>query len=120
MVADWSLAILPITIVWNLPMSRKTKLNIEFVLGLGSMCVFSPPPPCYYIPRKVAYYLRSSCVATIARFFYIAELQDITTLTPVIHHTLWLQIEVGMAIIASSVATLRPLIDKMVAICSCT
>jgi hypothetical protein len=53
MVADWSLAILPITIVWNLPMSRKTKLYIEFVLGLGSMCVFSPLLPAIIYLEKL-------------------------------------------------------------------
>ena len=34
---DWTLAILPIIIVWNMNMSMSTKLYIALILGLGSL-----------------------------------------------------------------------------------
>lgn len=36
-VVDWTLALLPIAIVWNLHMTTSTKLYIALILGLGSM-----------------------------------------------------------------------------------
>lgn len=34
---DWTLAIIPIFIIWNMNMATSTKLYIGLVLGLGSM-----------------------------------------------------------------------------------
>jgi hypothetical protein len=35
-VADWTLAILPIFLVWNLNMNSRTKISVAVILGLGS------------------------------------------------------------------------------------
>lgn len=38
-VSDWYLAILPITLVWNIKMEKKAKISIVAVLAIGSMFV---------------------------------------------------------------------------------
>lgn len=36
-VADWGLAILPATVVWQAKLSRRTKISISLILAIGSM-----------------------------------------------------------------------------------
>jgi hypothetical protein len=40
-VTDFTLAILPIFVVWNLNMNRRTKAAVAGILGMGAMLVFS-------------------------------------------------------------------------------
>jgi hypothetical protein len=35
--ADWTLGLLPITLVWNLQMNPRTKLSVAAILALGAM-----------------------------------------------------------------------------------
>jgi len=39
-VADWTLGILPIFLVWNLKMNPRTKVSVGLILALGAMSVF--------------------------------------------------------------------------------
>jgi hypothetical protein len=60
-VSDWVLALLPVSIVWNAKMDRRSKISVSCVLALGSMYVdslsFLPPlvpwarGPNSWIPR---------------------------------------------------------------------
>jgi hypothetical protein len=36
-VADWTLGLLPIALVWNLQMNGRTKLTVALILAVGSM-----------------------------------------------------------------------------------
>lgn len=36
-IADWMLAILPATVVWQAQLDKRTKISISIILGLGSM-----------------------------------------------------------------------------------
>lgn len=36
-VADWGLAILPATVVWQAQLNRKTKISISLILAIGTM-----------------------------------------------------------------------------------
>lgn len=36
-IADWTLGILPIFLVWNLNMNPRTKLSVALILALGAM-----------------------------------------------------------------------------------
>ncbi|KAJ6103826.1 hypothetical protein N7486_004048 [Penicillium sp. IBT 16267x] len=92
-VVDWTLATFPIFIVWNIQISLNTKIYLALVLGLGSI----------------------SCIATIARFPYIHILGSLNTVFEDTNLASWSCIEVGMALIACSLATLRPLTHKMAA-----
>lgn len=35
--ADWTLGILPISLVWNLKMNPRTKISVSMILALGAM-----------------------------------------------------------------------------------
>lgn len=41
-VADWTLGILPIFLVWNLAMNPRTKVSVALILALGAMYVLFP------------------------------------------------------------------------------
>lgn len=51
-IADWMLAILPATVVWQAQLDKRTKISISIILGMGSMLVFfdfvlSEAGPCF-------------------------------------------------------------------------
>ncbi|KAI8966860.1 hypothetical protein F5Y11DRAFT_361885 [Daldinia sp. FL1419] len=88
-VTDWVLGLLPIALVRNLELSRRSKILVSGTLALGSI----------------------ASTATIVRIPYIWQLtqpgnyvHDFTDLS------IWSTTENGIGLIASSVATLRPLI----------
>ncbi|KAL5349218.1 hypothetical protein ACLOAV_005506 [Pseudogymnoascus australis] len=89
---DLTLAILPLFIVWNMTLHRRTKISVAVLLAFGSI----------------------ASVATIARFPYLGHLNDAEDLPYAITDiTIWAVVEVGMAIIASAIPTLRPLMGKV-------
>lgn len=47
-VSDWYLAILPITLVWNIKMEKKAKISIVAVLAIGSMFVTLQVAHCFF------------------------------------------------------------------------
>ncbi|KAI1807921.1 hypothetical protein F4811DRAFT_549353 [Daldinia bambusicola] len=88
-VTDWVLGLLPIALVQNLELSKRSKILVSCTLALGSV----------------------ASAATIVRIPYIWQLtqpgdfiHDFTDLS------IWSTTENGLGIIASSVATLRPLV----------
>ncbi|KAF3765585.1 hypothetical protein M406DRAFT_240473, partial [Cryphonectria parasitica EP155] len=98
-VADWMLAILPATVVWKARLDSRTKISICVILAIGSI----------------------ASIATIIRVFYAKELVQhddyLYEFTPL---ATWSTIEVGTALTASSLATLKPLFRKFTAIFSTT
>ena len=113
---DWTLAAFPIIVVWNMTINWPTKVALALVLSLGSMYVY--PLTLVLTPLQLpivsnAYPLNSSCIATIARIPYIHVLENLSSLFDDTNLAAWSVIEVGMALIACSAATLRPLIRRM-------
>jgi len=92
-VSDCILGIYPIWILWKVSLSFRTKVYLAVILGLGSIAIG----------------------ATIARIVYITEnaKQNLDFVWTHISFATWTQVEVGVCITASSVATLRPLLDKL-------
>ncbi|KAI1646328.1 uncharacterized protein F4817DRAFT_144780 [Daldinia loculata] len=88
-VTDWVLGLLPIAIVRNLELSKRSKILVSCTLALGSV----------------------ASTATIVRIPYIWQL---TQPGDFIHDfsdlSIWSTIENGLGLIASSIATLRPLV----------
>ncbi|KAI6782908.1 uncharacterized protein J7T54_002067 [Emericellopsis cladophorae] len=88
-VSDWLYALLPIPMVWNVRMSKQAKVTVILILGLG---IFAS-------------------VATLVRLRY---LPDMANLEDVLYAgtdaMVWTIIEPGLAIVASSLATIRPLL----------
>ncbi|KAM3070569.1 hypothetical protein ACMFMF_008022 [Clarireedia jacksonii] len=88
---DWTFSILPIFLIWNLQMNQRTKTSVMLVLATSA--------------------LASS--ATIVRIPYLHTLNDVNDfLYSTTGVAIWSTVETGIGITASSVATLRPLLQK--------
>ncbi|KAL2291817.1 hypothetical protein FJTKL_11999 [Diaporthe vaccinii] len=89
---DLILALLPITLIKHAKLDKKTKISVICVLSLGSL----------------------ASVATIARIPYAQQLlSNPDYLYNFADLAIWSIVECGIAITASSLATLRPLFVKM-------
>ncbi|KAF4628501.1 hypothetical protein G7Y89_g9653 [Cudoniella acicularis] len=86
-VADWTLGILPIFLVWDLAMNPRTKVSVGLILGLGAI----------------------GSTATIVRIPYIKQLSQGDFLYSTTDVAIWSTVEPGIGITASAMATLRPL-----------
>ncbi|KAA8894842.1 putative integral membrane protein [Sphaerosporella brunnea] len=84
---DFTVGILPIFIVWNLNRDRRTKIAVVGILGIA--CIASS--------------------ATIIRMPFLHTFADPDWLWATTDIALWTDIEVGLGIFASCLATLRPL-----------
>ncbi|KAI1761439.1 hypothetical protein GGR53DRAFT_28097 [Hypoxylon sp. FL1150] len=86
---DWLYALLPIPMVWGVKMTTQAKLTVVVILGLG---VFAS-------------------IATLVRLKFLADLTD---LADILHAgtdaMVWTLVEPGVAIVASSLVTIRPLL----------
>ncbi|KAI1268655.1 hypothetical protein F5Y18DRAFT_238083 [Xylariaceae sp. FL1019] len=90
--ADWALGLFPIALVWNLDLNRKSKISVAGILALGSL----------------------ASTATIVRIFYVWQLNhDKDLLYNFTDLAIWSTVENGLALTASSVATLRPLFKNI-------
>ncbi|KAI1138579.1 hypothetical protein F5Y05DRAFT_44160 [Hypoxylon sp. FL0543] len=87
--SDWLYALLPIPMLWAVKMTTQAKITVVVVLGLG---VFAS-------------------VATLVRLKFLADLTD---LADILHAgtdaMVWTLVEPGVAIVASSLVTIRPLL----------
>ncbi|KAK6212380.1 hypothetical protein LQW54_005333 [Pestalotiopsis sp. IQ-011] len=91
-VSDWVLALLPISIVWNAKMDRRSKISVACVLALGSI----------------------ASMATVVRIPYAKQLlSDPDYLHNFTDLAIWSTIEIGLGLTASSLATLKPLFRKL-------
>ncbi|KAI1098973.1 hypothetical protein F4804DRAFT_99652 [Jackrogersella minutella] len=92
-VSDWVLGLLPIALVRNLELSRRSKVMVSCTLALGSI----------------------ASAATIVRIPYIWQLTS--SAHDVLHVftdlSIWSTVENGLGLTASSLATLRPLFKKV-------
>ncbi|KAI1766394.1 hypothetical protein GGR53DRAFT_486613 [Hypoxylon sp. FL1150] len=90
--ADWILGLLPIALVQNLGLSRRSKVLVSGTLALGSI----------------------ASSATIVRIPYIWQLtQPGDFMYEFTDLAIWSTAEVGFGIVASSMATLRPLVRRV-------
>ncbi|KAG5810166.1 hypothetical protein H9Q74_005346 [Fusarium xylarioides] len=87
--SDWTYSLLPIALVYNLQMSKRTKISVVGILAAGAI----------------------ASSATIIRFPYLYSLTDIDDfLYSTSDVAIWSTVETGLGITASAVATLRPLL----------
>ncbi|CAK7272941.1 hypothetical protein SEPCBS57363_005401 [Sporothrix epigloea] len=87
-VGDWTLALLPSYLVWQAKMDRRKKISISAVLAIGSV----------------------ASIATIVRIVYAdGYLDSPDFLYNFIDLGIWSTLEIGIALAASSLATLTPL-----------
>ncbi|KAL8382312.1 hypothetical protein RB595_006213 [Gaeumannomyces hyphopodioides] len=91
-VTDLALALMPISLVWKSKLDRRTKISVVAILAVAS----------------------ASSLATIVRVPYLYQLLDNPEyLANFVELANWSAVEIGLAIIASSAATLRPLFRKL-------
>lgn len=91
-VVDWALALLPVSFIYNSKMPRKTKISVVAVLSLGII----------------------ASMATIARIPFARQtLHSTDYLYNFTDLAIWSTVEIGLALIASSLATLKPLFRKL-------
>ncbi|KAJ4984802.1 hypothetical protein SVAN01_09675 [Stagonosporopsis vannaccii] len=86
-IADFTFALLPAFLVWNLQLKRRTKIALIPLLTMG--CVAS--------------------AAVIARLPFLPKLNSPDFLWDTLDVAIWSTVEQGLAITAGSLATLRPL-----------
>ncbi|BCS21693.1 uncharacterized protein APUU_22125S [Aspergillus puulaauensis] len=84
---DFSLGILPICFIWNLQMNRRTKGVLAGILSLGAV----------------------ASIGVVIRMPYLKNYSDVDFLYSTYQIAIWSIIETGLAIIAGSLITLRPL-----------
>ncbi|QSZ35292.1 hypothetical protein DSL72_008161 [Monilinia vaccinii-corymbosi] len=87
-ITDWSTAVLPAIIVWNLQLAPRIKVAISVLLGMGFF----------------------ASIATIVRLKYFPDYANpvdyLYNVAPIVW---WSTIEIGLGIIAACLSTLRPL-----------
>jgi len=85
---DWILGLLPISLVWHLQMTPRTKLMVAAILAMGAV----------------------ASTATIVRMPYVDDLSNQADfLYATTDVAIWSTAETGIGIAASAIATLRPL-----------
>ncbi|PWY85540.1 pectinesterase precursor [Aspergillus eucalypticola CBS 122712] len=87
MVCDFTLGIFPAALIWGLHMSPRTKVALGAILGLGAI----------------------ASVAVVIRLPYLKHYADADFLYSTYQIAIWSVMETGLAIIAGSLITLRPL-----------
>ncbi|KAI0167989.1 integral membrane family protein [Pestalotiopsis sp. NC0098] len=87
--SDWLYALIPIPMVWHVKMTKQAKTTVVLVLGLG---IFAS-------------------VATLIRLKFLADLTQLDDLLFATTDTMiWTIVEPGVAIVAASLITIRPLL----------
>ncbi|PVH82384.1 hypothetical protein DL98DRAFT_388808, partial [Cadophora sp. DSE1049] len=85
---DWTLAIIPMFIVWNLQMNIRTKIGLSLILAMAAL----------------------ASIATIIRIPYVKDLANQADfLYATTDVAIWSTAETGIGLAACSFATLRPL-----------
>ncbi|RFU71754.1 integral membrane family [Trichoderma arundinaceum] len=110
--SDWLYALLPIPMLWSVKMTSQAKATVILILGLGILYV----PERTLIPRNgmLIGVMNSASIATLIRIKYLSVLQDTDDLLfSATQVMIWTIIEPGVAIVASSLATIRPLLRAM-------
>ncbi|KAF5505162.1 hypothetical protein CGCS363_v004930 [Colletotrichum siamense] len=87
--SDWLYALIPIPLIWNVKMSKQAKATVIVILGLG---IFAS-------------------IATLIRLKFLADLSDLSDILFMgTDAMVWTLVEPGVAIVASSLVTIRPLL----------
>jgi hypothetical protein len=92
-VTDWVFALMPIPLLWNATMDRRSKISVGLILSLGAF----------------------GSICSIVRFKYVDSLGDRDDFFwNAANVSIWSTIEMGTGIIAGCLATMRPLFKRAV------
>lgn len=70
--ADWTLALLPISLVWDLDMNPRTKVSVAVILALGALYGPQPQLSRRFTDERTF----SGSAATVVRIPYIHQLTE--------------------------------------------
>ncbi|KAJ5593701.1 hypothetical protein N7537_010605 [Penicillium hordei] len=87
-ITDLTIGLLPVALIWNLRMNRRTKVAINAILGIG--CIAS--------------------AAVIIRIPYMPTYKDPDFLYATYQLSIWSNVEAGIGITAGCLTTFRPLV----------
>ncbi|KAF2660057.1 hypothetical protein K491DRAFT_589900 [Lophiostoma macrostomum CBS 122681] len=91
-IADWTFVLIPIFVLLESDMDRRSKISVSIVMGLGAV----------------------GSISSILRMVYMKGLSLNNQLsTEAVYATIWATAEPGTGIIAASIAILRPLFRKI-------
>lgn len=88
-IADWTLGLLPVTILWDVKMGWGTKAMLVFLLGLGALA-------------------STATLVRLSVIYHIIDLSDF--LWDTLGIAIWSTVEPGVALFAVGLATIRPLL----------
>ncbi|EOA85462.1 hypothetical protein ACJQWK_06605 [Exserohilum turcicum] len=92
--ADWTFVLIPISVLVDSDLDRRSKISVSIVMGLGAV----------------------GSISAVLRMVYLRGL-DMTTLSSLneqsVKATIWATAEPGTGIIAASIAILRPLLRQV-------
>ncbi|OOQ90877.1 hypothetical protein PEBR_02973 [Penicillium brasilianum] len=111
--SDWTLIIVPIFMVYHLNLGFRTKIYLGGILALGSWYVATSCPCGEENIFATDPQANSASIATMARFAYIHDLIDPRNLLYSTGLIITSHLEIGVALTASSAATLRPLLVRL-------
>ncbi|KZL87213.1 integral membrane protein [Colletotrichum incanum] len=110
-VSDWTIAILPMSILWQLQLKRGKKIRLLFFFGTGLMYVSLFARLRSSLPTNTER-TGSAGIIMIIRIPYIKVLEiSADFLYQTVDVALWSLLEPSIGIIAGCIATLRPLLD---------
>ncbi|KAI8932863.1 hypothetical protein NX059_010344 [Plenodomus lindquistii] len=90
---DLVFLILPIIVLWNANMDRKSKISVGFILSLAA----------------------GGCICSVIRFRYVAGITEVDDFFwNAVNISIWSTIEAGASTIAGCLATLRPLLKRVI------
>jgi hypothetical protein len=102
---------LPAFVLWNANMSRTSKISVGFILSLAATSVYSSNHLLKYTRLTVD----SGVICSLLRFRYVDGLTDTQDFFwASVNISIWSTIECGASIIAGCLATLRPLIKRII------
>jgi hypothetical protein len=107
---DIMFVVLPVLILWNANMDRRSKFSVGFILCLAALSV--PLHSSSYMPWLTT---DSGCICSMIRFRFVDGLtQTDDFFWNVVNISIWSTIEAGACIIAGCLATLRPLLKRAI------
>ena len=107
---DLSFLIMPVFLLWNMNMNRKSKISAGFVLSLAALFVHS-----WYTLTAYLLTIDSGSICSIIRFQYVDGItQTEDFFWNAVNISIWSTIEAGASIIAGCLATLRPFLKCVI------
>ena len=109
--ADWTFVLIPISVLVDSDLDRRSKISVSIVMGLGAVGSISAVLRMVYL-RGLDMTTLSSLNGEVLEYDFWNQ-HDNTTTEQSVKATIWATAEPGTGIIAASIAILRPLLRQV-------